>query len=207
MRLTRGGGVRFGGSCRRSPSGRRGAPSRATCALEMIQPDLVLEFLILLLDRPALMGELHQGAQRGGRGQVHQVELRARRRTEIAFAQQPDFGREASLAPIVRGRDPGRAEARAPRRIRPIAPRHESPLARRLRGGPGAGLDRRGVRRSWRRVRGRPLPAAARARRGRACRGRPSDPTQRPRRTAASRDATRGAASHCCQIPHRRPRR
>src|ERR671931_1249962 len=122
-------------------------PAGPGAAFEMIQPDLVFEFLILLLDRPALMCEAREGAERGRRRQVHQVVLRPRRRAEVAFAQQPDFGREAAVPPIVRGSNTGRTEPCAPRRIRPVAPRHESPPTRRLRGGPSARIDRDSVRR------------------------------------------------------------
>ena len=61
---------------------------------EMIEAEFVLQLLVLLLDRPALMRESHQGAQRGGGRQRDEVGLDARRRAEIAFAQQPDLGRE-----------------------------------------------------------------------------------------------------------------
>ncbi len=118
----------------------------------MIEPELVLQFLILLLDRPALMGETHERAQRRGRRQIHQVVFGPRFRSEIAFAQQPHFGREPSLPPVVRRRHPCGAEARAPGGVGPVAPRHESPVTTRLRRGPGTSLDRRG---GWRQLRAR----------------------------------------------------
>src|SRR4029077_11444530 len=43
-------------------------PPRQTAAFEVVEADLVLELLILLLDRPSLMGETDDRAQRGGRG-------------------------------------------------------------------------------------------------------------------------------------------
>ena len=39
-------------------------------ALEVIEAEFVLQFLILLLDRPALMRQADQRAQRRGRGQM-----------------------------------------------------------------------------------------------------------------------------------------
>ena len=78
-------------------------PAGEGATFEVIQPDLVLEFLILLLDGPALMGEAHEHAQRCGRRQVHQAVLRPRVGAEVAFAQQPDCGCEPqSLPPIVK---------------------------------------------------------------------------------------------------------
>src|SRR3546814_3337728 len=48
-------------------------PARKAAAFEMIEPDLVLEFLVLLLDGPPLMRETNQRAQRGGGREVYQV--------------------------------------------------------------------------------------------------------------------------------------
>ena len=41
-------------------------PPRQAAAFEVIEPDLVFEFLVLLLDRPPLMRQADQRAQRGG---------------------------------------------------------------------------------------------------------------------------------------------
>ena len=67
------------------PAG-KGAP------LEVIEPELVLQFLVLLLDRPAVMGQAHQGAQgRGGR-QRDEIRFDAWRGAQIPFEEQPDSG-------------------------------------------------------------------------------------------------------------------
>ena len=39
-------------------------PPRQGAPFEVIEAEFVLQFLRLLLDRPPLMGELHEGAQR-----------------------------------------------------------------------------------------------------------------------------------------------
>src|SRR5688572_24976570 len=72
--------------------------------LEMIEAEFVLQLLILLLDRPALVREAHQRAQGRGRRQVDEVVLGAIARAETAFAEEPDLGREPTVAPVVRGR-------------------------------------------------------------------------------------------------------
>ena len=76
-------------------------PARQAAAFDVVEPDLVFQFLILLLDRPPLVRELHESAQGRGHREIHQVVLDPRRRTEIALAQQPHFGRESVLAPVV----------------------------------------------------------------------------------------------------------
>src|SRR3954463_12317442 len=48
-------------------------PARQTAAFEVVETEFVFQFLILLLDRPALVRQLDDRAQRRGRGQVHQV--------------------------------------------------------------------------------------------------------------------------------------
>ncbi len=47
-------------------------PSRQAAAFEVVEPDLVFQFLILLLDRPSLVRELHEGAQGRGHREIHQ---------------------------------------------------------------------------------------------------------------------------------------
>src|SRR5579864_5082191 len=48
------------------------ADKRAT--LEMIEPELVLQFFVLLLDRPAMMRQPHESAEGRRRGQRDQSE-------------------------------------------------------------------------------------------------------------------------------------
>ena len=100
-------------------------PSRQAAAFEMsfevIGPELALEFLVLLFDRPSLMGQTDQGAQRRDGRQIHQVVPDAIAASQFPFAEQPDFGCESSFrTPIVRGCDPDRTEAGAPGRMVPL---------------------------------------------------------------------------------------
>jgi len=60
---------------------------------EMIECQVVLEFLILLLDgRPALMRQLREGPQRGGRRQMDDVVLGARLAPRSRSANSPTLG-------------------------------------------------------------------------------------------------------------------
>ena len=89
-------------------------PPRQRSSLEVIEADLVLEFLVLLFDGPALMGQRDQGAQRRRRRQIHQVIAGAVAAGQFPFAEQPDFRREPSVrSPVVRGRHPDGTEAGA----------------------------------------------------------------------------------------------
>src|SRR5262245_65181677 len=104
-------------------------PAQQRAAFEVIEAEFVVELLVLLLDGPALMREVHQLPQRGRGWQVDQIVLGARLHAEIALAQQPPLGREPTLPPVVGGGDAGRAEARAPWRVRAVAPGDETPLS------------------------------------------------------------------------------
>ena len=78
-------------------------PPRIRAAFEMVEAEFGLEFLVLLLDRPALMRESDQLLEQRGGGQVDEKVFGARRGTQILFAQEPDLGRQPSIAPVVRG--------------------------------------------------------------------------------------------------------
>ena len=99
-------------------------PSGQGASLEMIEAEFVLQFLILLLDRPALVREAHQRAQRRGRRQVDEIVLGPIARAEGAFAEEPDLGRESAVAPVVRGRDARRTEPGPPAGCVPL--RHDT---------------------------------------------------------------------------------
>ena len=62
-------------------------PPRQGAAFEVVEAEFVLELLILLLDRPALMRQAHQRAQRGGGGQVDQIVLGRGRSSPSARSQ------------------------------------------------------------------------------------------------------------------------
>jgi hypothetical protein len=96
-------------------------PAGERAALEVIEPEFVFQFLILLLDRPALVRESHEGAQQRRGRQVHQVVFGAVARPPCAFAEQPHLRREPPVAPIVGGGDARRAEARARDRLGAVA--------------------------------------------------------------------------------------
>src|SRR5437867_2419713 len=95
----------------------------------MVEAEFGLEFLILLLDRPALMREPDQLLHRRRGRQVDEEVFGAWRRAEVLFAQQPDLGCQSSIAPVVRGRDAHGREAGGPWTIGAVAPRHASPRA------------------------------------------------------------------------------
>jgi hypothetical protein len=78
-------------------------PPRQTAAFEMIEAKFVLEFLILLFDGPALMGESDEIAQRRGGGEIDQIVAGPIAGRQFPLAQQPHFGGEPSLAPVVGG--------------------------------------------------------------------------------------------------------
>lgn len=48
-------------------------PAGVRAPVEVIEPEFRFEFLVLLLDRPSLMGRPHQRAQAGCRGQIADV--------------------------------------------------------------------------------------------------------------------------------------
>src|SRR5262245_58434743 len=93
-------------------------PSDKRATLEMIEPEFVFEFFVLLLDRPSMMCQSDERSYRGRRRQRDEVRLDAWRRTEVPFEQQPDFGRHAMGSPVVGRSDPQRSEVRGPWAIR-----------------------------------------------------------------------------------------
>jgi len=133
-------------------------PPRIRAALEMIEAEFGFEILIVLFDRPALMGQPDDLGQRRGRGQRDEVVLATPGRAQAPFAQEPNFRGEASLPPIGRRRDAAGGKVGFPGRIRSVAPRHAVPRpcqqrvaeaadAERLLIGPAAGaIARRRLR-------------------------------------------------------------
>ena len=119
-------------------------PAGIGASFEMIEPEFGFEFLILLFDRPALMREGHQRAQRRLRRQMHEVVLDALGASGFFLAQQPDFGREVALAPRMGrvSREPpqtGRGDGAACRCA-------TKSIATRGRQAPGHGADGHGAR-------------------------------------------------------------
>ena len=104
-------------------------PPRQRAAFEVIESEFVLEFLILLFDRPALMREPHERAQRRGRGQVHEVVLGAGRGAAVLArraARLPGRGdrRRHACAGVMRWAAKRAVQARAARAFRHVTERH-----------------------------------------------------------------------------------
>src|SRR6476620_1909668 len=75
-------------------------PTGVRPSFEVIETELGFEVLVVLFDRPAVMGEPHQLRQRSRRRQRHEVMLAPTGRAEAAFAEQPDFWSETSMPPV-----------------------------------------------------------------------------------------------------------
>src|SRR5262245_36577670 len=103
-------------------------PSEIAAALEMIEPELVLQFLILLFDGPPLMRQTDERFQRCRRRERDEVVLRSRSGAEPALAEQPDFRGQPACAPVVRWRDANSDNARVPRSIGAVAPTDGAPV-------------------------------------------------------------------------------
>src|SRR4029453_2282295 len=102
-------------------------PPRPRAPLEGVEAELAFQFLILLLDRPALMRQADEPAQRGRRGQVDEVILQSALAPCLLFAEQPELRREAAAAPVVRRGHADRGEAGVTRGLGAMAPRDASP--------------------------------------------------------------------------------
>ena len=103
-------------------------PSRQRAAFEVIEPEFVFEFLILLLDRPALMGKLHEGFQRawspaGRPGSTWCAACCPRSRSQSNQTSGATRRSRQSCAGVTRCA----TEAGAPRAIRAVAPGDEAP--------------------------------------------------------------------------------
>ena len=105
-------------------------PSRIAPAFEVIDAEFGLEVLVVLFDRPAVMGQPHELRERGSGWQRDEVMSATSRGSETSLAQQPDFWRESSMPPVGRRRDADRGEIRFPRRIGAVAPRDAFPRPR-----------------------------------------------------------------------------
>lgn len=126
------GGVsaRAGHTHGRRRSGRHDGTSRMTASFEVIEAQFALEFLLLLLDRPPLMGQGDQGAQRCGRGQVDEVVLASRGRAGPPLRSATSSRRESSTSRVVRGGDTDGGDAGRASRPRLVPPRHAPPRRR-----------------------------------------------------------------------------
>ena len=92
-------------------------------SLEVVEPHLPLEVLVVAFDAPAELRQPHQFTDRGGGRQRHEVMLRGRRFPRGPFAEQPLFrARCSALRVFVRGAHPRRCEARRLLAARTLAP-------------------------------------------------------------------------------------
>ena len=169
----------------------------------MVKAELVLEVLVLLLDRPPLMRQADQARQAGRGGQVDEVLFAPPGWAQSPLAQEPHLGREPPLPPVVRGGHPqggevGRPGGRGSHCATPRAATRGRAAARPGRG-PPAGPGRATRRADS--LGGRRAAAAVRW----AC---PETGSARPRspRHRAGASATGPAAACCCRhIRRRRP--
>src|SRR5918994_3729037 len=120
-------------------------PPRQGTPFEVIEAEFVLQLLILLFDRPALVRQSDQRAQRRRRRQVDEIVLGPVARPESALAEEPDLGREATVAPVVCGGDARGAEPGPPCGLGTVAPRDDAPRACGLGCRPRALLESRDV--------------------------------------------------------------
>src|SRR3990170_867079 len=97
-------------------------------ALEMVEPELVLEFLIVALDAPPQLREADEGGDRRRLRQGRQPVLRGLGFPPRPLDQHPLLrsGRRALLI-TVGGPHAQPRDARAHRAARPFAPRHRPP--------------------------------------------------------------------------------
>src|SRR5919106_1367298 len=105
-------------------------------ALEMVEPKLILEFLIIALDAPAQLGEADEVGQGRRRRQGREPILRGLGVAPRPLDQQPLFraGRRALLI-AMGGPHAQPCEAGAHRAARPFPPGHRPPRRRRQRDG------------------------------------------------------------------------
>src|SRR5712692_6655990 len=95
---------------------------------EMIEAELVLEFLIVALDAPAELGETDELADRRRRRQGREPILRRLRIASRPLDQQPLFRpRLGALVIAMRRPDAHTREARTHRAARAFPPRHRPP--------------------------------------------------------------------------------
>src|SRR3972149_2501058 len=128
-------------------------------ALEMVEPELILELLIVALDAPAQLGEADEISEGRRLRQGREPILRGLRVAPRPLDQQPLFrpGLRTLLIAMGGPHAPPR-EAGPHRAARPFTPRHRPPRGRRQRD--GQLLEAlRGVSRGASHVRGRPATA------------------------------------------------
>ncbi len=97
-------------------------------ALEMVEPELVLELLIVALDAPAQLGGVDEIAQGCLGGQAREPVLRRLGLAFRPFDKEPLFWPRRAAPIVAMGRpDPDGGEARGERGIAPLAPGDGAP--------------------------------------------------------------------------------
>src|SRR5215471_13198732 len=98
-------------------------PALPAAALVMVQPQFLLELLVVLLHPPAQLGQPHQAAPRDLLGQVGQPILGRCYRVRRPFDQQPDRLPLGLVMSLAMGRlHPAGAKAAALRTLAALAP-------------------------------------------------------------------------------------
>src|SRR5712692_6477307 len=118
-----------------------------TAPLEMVQPELILELLIVALDAPAELGQADEGRDRGHLRQSREPILRGRAFAPRPLDEQPFFRPGLRALRIAMGRSQAQPrEAGTHRAAGPFAPRYRPPRRRRNRHGQPRPFQRFGGR-------------------------------------------------------------
>ena len=181
-------------------------PARQRAAFEVIEAEFVLEFLILLFDRPALMREPHERARAtrsraDGRGSTWCAAWRRRSRSASSQTSGARCRRRHACAGVTRWAAKRAVHARAAGALRHVIDRHAAAGQVATSVATEHGVCPAGKIGVVRRASAAPRDGGRPGERGRA------DEDAERRRNAhrvrqSRRDATRRAAWNCRQIPH-----
>src|SRR3954447_16600675 len=98
-------------------------PALIGSTLEVIEPEFVLQVLILLFDRPALMRQRYKSFDGDSRRQIDEEVARDRRAADGALREQPHLGQQMAAPPTVSRRHAQRCEVGGPpRRLLRVVP-------------------------------------------------------------------------------------
>src|SRR6266536_256699 len=94
---------------------------------EMIEAELIFEFLVIALDPPAQMRQTDEGGQRRRLGQCRKVVLRRRGLAQRPLAEDPLDGSGLSAVAVMRGPDAQGDESRPHAPACAFTPGHRRP--------------------------------------------------------------------------------